>query len=198
MGAAMSAKHALDADELFQFALRAIGKGEHEQAIGHLKQAHQLEPGNGKILYLLAAEHAEIGLFDRAAQEMEEALKLEPDMPAARFQLGLLHITSGRVDQARQAWQPLDALGDGHYFTLFRDGLLALTVDQWDVAITKLRAGIQANKENMPLNADMQRVLDDIQRRAGTPPDQPEADDDKVVTHHAFLSAYRDRESDND
>lgn len=192
------ANNALDADELFQFAIRAIGKGEHEQAVSHLKQAHQLEPKNGKILYLLAAEHAEIGLYDRAVQEMDDALKLEPNMPAARFQLGLLHITSGRLDQARAIWQQLDALGSDHYFVLFRDGLLALAQDEWNTAAAKLEQGIRANTENTPLNGDMQRMLDNVRQQQGQTAAADDGKEDNVITHHAFLSAYRDKDSDND
>ncbi|MEW8228417.1 MAG: tetratricopeptide repeat protein, partial [Candidatus Thiodiazotropha endolucinida] len=80
----------LDSDELMHLAMHAEN---HEQAIDYLKRVLEISEDNGKAYYLLGAIHAEIGMYDRATEEMTRAVELEPDLPTAHFQLGLLHVT---------------------------------------------------------------------------------------------------------
>ena len=192
----------LDADELLQLAIRASEANRHEDALSYLKRALDLSPKNGKIHYLLGAEHAQIGLYDRAAVEMARAVELEPDLHTARFQLGLLHITSGRVDQAESTWKPLDALGAEHPLSLFKTGLLHLARDEFDQSIHCLKRGIGLNASNMALNKDMQRIVNEVEARrssataaqaAGTKPSGTKVSQPA----HMLLSAYRDRRDDD-
>lgn len=188
----------LDAEELLQLAIRSSEANRHEDALSYLKRALELSPKNGKIHYLLGAEHAQIGLYDRAAVEMAKAVELEPDLHTARFQLGLLHITSGRVEQAESAWKPLEALGPENPLSLFKTGLLHLARDEFDQCMQCLKRGIGLNASNMALNKDMQRILGEIETRrsaaaaahaAGTAP----AGTKVSQPAHMLLSAYRDR-----
>src|SRR5262245_28502601 len=121
----------LDAEELLQLALKASGEKGHEQSITYLKRALELKPDEGRLHYMLAAEHAQMGLYDRAAEEMAKAVELDPSLVTAHFQVGLLHITSGRVAQAEAAWRPLDKLGEDHFLRLFKTGMLHLVRDEF-------------------------------------------------------------------
>ncbi len=154
----------LDAEELLHLAINASEQGQPETAIGFLKRSIDLEPSNGKAMYMLGAMHAEIGMYERAIQEMQQATEIEPDLHTAHFQLGLLQLTSGNVDEAKQAWQKLDRLDAEHYLRIFKNGLLLLIEDKFDEASQALQRGILANQENLPLNNDMLKMINAIEK----------------------------------
>lgn len=190
----------LDADELFHLALKATQENQTERAIEFLKRAVGLAPDNGKIHYLLGALHAEIGMYDRAAIEMAHAVELEPELHAARFQLGLLLLTSGQVEPAKTAWQSLDQLGEQNFFYLFKTGMLALAEDDFENAIRCIELGIENNAINLPLNNDMQRVLEkakstlESMQTETTTNKSPEAkteENSPKSGRHILLSAYQ-------
>lgn len=173
----------LDADELLHLAMTAAKHDRHEAAIEYLKRAIEIEPGHAKAHYFLAAEHAQIGMYDRAAEEMQKSVDLDPSLHTAHFQLGLLHLTSGRVAEALAAWLPLEALGEGNFLFLFKKGLEAMANDQFAECRMYLTKGIELNQLNPDLNTDMQRVLDEL----------PAETNESAKTDnagHVFLSAY--------
>jgi Flp pilus assembly protein TadD len=194
-----SAAERLDAEELLHLALKASNEHGHEQSITYLKRALELKPDEGRLHYMLAAEHAQMGLYDRAAQEMAKAVELDPSLTTAHFQLGLLHVTSGRVEEAEAAWRPLDKLGENHFLHLFKTGMLHLVRDEFSESARCLERGIKANNFNEALNNDMRKVLRDVQERLGK---QPDAAADSTVralpTAGRVLSAYRDNRGEED
>lgn len=184
----------LNTEELLHLALDASKKGQTESSIEYLKRAIELSPEDGRIHYMLAAEHAQIGMFNEAAQEMEHAVQLDPTLYTAHFQLGLLHLTSGRVEQATTAWAALDALSEDNFLFLFKSGLEHLVRDEFAPCIDKLKRGIELNTLNQPLNLDMQRIITDIQEKTqDTPP--PEEDNQPPSSGHAYISVYTNSES---
>lgn len=190
----------LDAEELLHLAMNASAAGKHEDAITSLKRALTLAPKEGRIHYMLAAEHAQIGLYDRAAEEMAEAVQLDPSLDTAHFQLGLLYITSGRVEQAARAWKPLDRLGVEHPLHLFKTGLLHLARDEFTECVQLLEKGIAQNKTNQALNNDMQRILQDVEKhlRSGAQTTPSPAPVPGTSPKHVLLSAYRQHRDDKE
>jgi tetratricopeptide (TPR) repeat protein len=183
----------LDTDELLHLAWAAGEKGETDRAIALLKQAVVEAPADARCHYMLGAEYAQIGMYERAIVQMQEAVKLDPKLDAARFQLGLLQLTSRNVDAAQEIWAPLDSLGPQHAYTLFKTGLLHLARDEFAAAVRCLQEGLAANDFNAPLNKDMQRVLDDALKLAQQ---QPEHEQEQAVTSaadHLFINAYAKR-----
>jgi tetratricopeptide (TPR) repeat protein len=191
----------LDESELLHLVLHAMDEGRHDESMRLLKRTLNAFPGSAQAHYLLGAEHAQIGMYDRAVTEMAEAVRLDPTLAAAHFQLGLLHITAGRVREAQAAWLPLDRLPTDDPLRLFKSGMLHLVHDELALSAQELRAGIEGNKLNEALNNDMRRLLADIeQRQAGaaaaaaqqaTPPLQV-----PPPTRHMLLSTY-DRNRDD-
>ena len=173
----------LDSNELLHLAMAAAKHDRHGEAIDYLKRAIEIEPNHVKAHYFLAAEHAQIGMFDRAVEEMKKSVELDPTLHTAHFQLGLLHLTSGSVAEAISAWLPLDQLGETNALFLFKKGLECMANDQFDACREYLTKGIAANHTNPDLNADMQQVLDKL------PPQEQEAES-TPQTGHVFLSAY--------
>src|SRR5262245_33438307 len=80
----------LDAEEYFHLALHASAAGDHHACMTYLEQVLQREPLNARAIYLLAVQHAELGLTQRAVAGIKAALAIDPDLEIARFQLGLL------------------------------------------------------------------------------------------------------------
>jgi len=161
----------LSNDELFHLALRACEDNQHDQAILNLKTllARGEDP---KARFLLAAEHAEIGMLEQAIVEMEQVVEFDPEFSIARFQLGLMHLTLDDPDAALLAWDALDALADDDPVKFFKKGLVHLIHHELAEAREALVAGIELNPVNLPLNYDMQRVVDNIDQHRPTHVDQ--------------------------
>lgn len=154
----------LEVEELKHLALKAMNGNKDEDAIRFLKQAIALAPERGELHYLLGAMHAQIGMLERAIEEVTRATALAPDLHAARFQLGLLHFSSRDFEQAKQTWKPLlDSLEEDDPLRLFAAGLIELGYDRFEDCIAMLRRGI-ALCASEALNADMRRVITEAEK----------------------------------
>ncbi|TCS37735.1 tetratricopeptide repeat protein [Paucimonas lemoignei] len=180
----------LDADELLHLAIQASQSDRHDQAITYLKRAMAKAPENADIYYFLGAEHAQIGLYERAMEEMAQALELNPALHTARFQLGLLYLTSGRVEPSLQTLQPLEELGEQSYFYWFALGLGHLIRDEFADCKRTLEQGIGLNQANPALNNDMQRILDAMKDKIDAPTDAP-VEEAEAGGGNLWLSAYQ-------
>ncbi|HWM69320.1 MAG TPA: hypothetical protein VNO35_22210 [Steroidobacteraceae bacterium] len=109
--------------------------------------------------YLLGAELAQAGHYDRAVQEMRAAVQMQPDLHTASLQLGLLLLTMNEPSDAITAWQPLDRLDERAALRLFKGGLEALIHEDFERCIRLLTQGIAANTTNPALNRDMNLVI---------------------------------------
>jgi tetratricopeptide (TPR) repeat protein len=95
-----------------------------------------------------------------AHASLSRAVELAPDFALARFQLGFFELTSGEATRALATWEPLQSLPATHYLLQFVTGLRCLIEDRFAEAIVALEAGLAANEENVPLNRDMQLIID--------------------------------------
>lgn len=183
----------LDAAELTQMALNASQHNDSGAAIGYLKQAVALDGNAALAHYLLGAEYAQISMIDLAIAEMQCAVEADPALSIARFQLGLLFLTSARVEEAIRTWQPLAALGADHPLFLFQAGLVHLSRDEFVEAKVLLQEGQQRNTDNAPLNTDMQKVIDEIDKAIAqaTKRDGETLNDSAAEADHVLLSAYK-------
>src|SRR4051812_14025386 len=155
----------LDEGELLHLAIQAMRQERHDEATRLLKRAHEDFPQSAQALHLLGAEHAQMGLFERAVAEMAEAVRLDPGLAAARFQLGLLYATSGRAVEAETTWQPLEQLSPEDPLRLFKTAMVHVLHDEFVQGIDCLKQGIAHNAANEPLNVDMRRLLADLEQR---------------------------------
>lgn len=141
----------LDAEELLRLALDASGKDEQERALTFLKRALAQAPHNARVLYMLAAQHAQMGLRERASDEMRQAVQGDPGLHTAHFQIGLLHFVAGRLPHAQGAWQALDGLPESHALRAFKAALLHLSRDEWRSCAEHLRRGVAASRRTPPM-----------------------------------------------
>lgn len=149
----------LGADELLQLALHASRNGRHDRAIMLLQQVMQLQPDHATAQYFLAAEHAELGLYDRACDEMAHAIALAPDLHTARLQLGLLYLTCEKAEAAVTILQPLAVLDSGGALSLFAQGLLHLARHDLPACCRALEAGRALQSANPALDADIDKII---------------------------------------
>ena len=179
---------ALDDEELLHLAIEASRKQRHGDAIQYLKDAAEKAPRNARVRFLLGAEHAQIGLLDRAQEEMTAALAIDPSLVPARFQLGLLFLVRARVDEAAEAWKPLDSLPETDPYLHFKRGLEHLVRDEFERCKSAIAEGMRLNTSNPPLNQDMQRIVDEVGSRTQPDATTPAAEPDR--RGHLLLSAY--------
>lgn len=157
----------LDNDELLRLALDAINQNRHADAVAMLKTLLERDANRVFATYLLAAEHAQLGMMDRAETGFRRAVELAPDFPIARFQWGQLLLAKNDLPAARAALQPLAGLPDGSALAGFAKGLIAATQEDVAEAIRQLQAGLACPQEIPALTADMQRVVGNLQALAG-------------------------------
>jgi len=190
----------LDAQELMFLALRAMEQDRDDDAIRMLKQALLLEPESGILHHLLGAMYAQIGMIDRAVEEMTQACAYNPQLDMARFQLGMLHFTSANIDAATAAWAPLLERPEDDPLWLFVSGLERLARDEFEVSIDLLSRGLERNTEHPSLNSDMQMVREMAQQAlaerraggtAGSAAAAASADAPADAGKHVLLSGYQ-------
>lgn len=119
-------------------------------------------PDDPRLHFLRGSLLAGIGRPIEALSALKAAVDLAPDFAIARFQLGFFQLTSGEATDALSTWGPLALLPEGHYLRSFVAGLTYLIRDEFLPATEQLRLGITANEENLPLNRDMQLIIDRI------------------------------------
>jgi tetratricopeptide (TPR) repeat protein len=146
----------LDIEELLRLALEAIKSDRDAEAISMLKQILVREPEHLHATYLLAAQHAQIGMFDRAEIGLRKALSQAPDFGIARFQLGQLLTMKGEGAEARDVLLPLcdgvDALAS------YARAISAMAAEDIAVAVQEIGRGLDLQQEIPALADDMRRL----------------------------------------
>jgi len=150
-----------------------------------LEQAIRADFSNGSLHYLLGADYAQTGEYDRAISEIALALELDPNLHTARFQLGLLHLTLGQPDTSLAVWAPLESQPD-EALRRFKRGLEALIHNDAAACLAELEVGIALNTSNAPLNGDMQMMIAKVREHFEQPAPGP-AEDQPIRTD---FSAY--------
>jgi tetratricopeptide (TPR) repeat protein len=186
-----TATSSLDSQEVLHLALIASQEARHDVAITILKQGLEQSPEDAKMLFLLGAEHAQIGLYDRAIEEIGRSLRLDPSVPAAHFELGLLYVMQDQGEQAREAWKPLLDLAEADPFRVFSGGLVRLVDNDLDGCIADLQRGMALSQGNPALAESMQRILDSALERQAQGGIQPRPAAEDSDHSHVFLSAYQ-------
>lgn len=186
----------LDQAELMQLALNASAINDSGTAIAYLKEAVSRPDANGLAHYILGAEYAQIKMYERAAGELEAALALDPALSIARLQLGLLWITGGAATQAAVVLAPLQELSGTSPLHHFGKGLCHLIREELIEAKACLEEGMSLNDSNPPLNADVQKIITELELLAASGKQFAQRDPDGAkegggdATHHIMLSAY--------
>lgn len=155
----------LDTEELFRLALLDVQADRHDAAIVKLKRVIALAPSDSRAHFMLAAEHAELGLYDRAEEGMRRALDIDGELHTARFQLGLLQYTRGNAADATETWSGLEKLGPADPLVLFKSALLNIQAGSLDLAIQELECALEVSASNPALRNDISKVLASVRSK---------------------------------
>ena len=147
---------ALDRDELLRLSLDAINAGHDADSVVLLKTLLEREPQHVHATYLLAAQHAQMGLFERAEAGFRAVINADPELAIARFQFAQLLTMQGRCDEADALLVALternDALG------AYARALRAAGRDDVEETRRQLEVGIALPQVIPALQQDMQRL----------------------------------------
>jgi len=151
----------------------------------NLKEVLRQEPEHAIALYLLAVQHAELGLLERAISGMKAALARRPQLEIARFQLGLMLMDRNRPSEAKQHFS---ALGDSRDLAMraYSEAMTALINDNATLAREKIALGLSEVSANPALSTLMRSFLKKL-----TKSDDASANDSDAQASQVFLGAYR-------
>ncbi|NVJ59022.1 MAG: tetratricopeptide repeat protein [Gammaproteobacteria bacterium] len=178
----------LDSDELLHLAIHASNQDRHDDAIRMLKEAVEQDPNNAFNHYMLAAEYATVGLYDRALGEFKTTVEQMPDLKPARIQYALLLIATNQNDEALPTLKPLQDTETPDCYTHFSNGLVALIDEDLEKAKQDIQNGINENNDNLPLNNDFEKIIVEIDSRLDEKPE-----DENVNQNSFFLSSYQNQ-----
>lgn len=171
-----------DIEEYLHLAIHASSVGNHHACMTYLKEVLQQQPANAIALYLLAVQHAELGLNDRAVKGLQASLAIRPDLEMARFQLGVMLLDKKRLSEAREQFAALRG-SRAPALRTYCEGMMAVADDDRVLAREKIVLGLSVQDGNPALAALMRRVLERLSREKATEVvDAPEP---------LFLGAYR-------
>jgi tetratricopeptide (TPR) repeat protein len=184
-----------DFDEYLHLALHASRKRETHACLGYLKEALRIEPDNAQAICLLAIQHAEVGLVERAIAGLTRTLALDAGLEIARLQLGLLLLDRERTAEAAEQFVALRASTDRALCTLAA-ALIAGISGELDAACAKIRGGLAESGSDHGLRPLMQEVLVRLERASqasAAPQAAPAAPQDDRIFMGAYGSAAAKR-----
>lgn len=148
----------LDNEELLRLSLDAMNTGRDADSVVMLKTLLEREPGNAYAQYLLAAQHAQLGMMDRAEEGFRKTVEVAPDLVAARFQFGQLLLIKGESAEARQVLKPLTVMHDA--LGAYARGLSAAGDEDATTAVRELEEGLTLPQPIPALAMDMKNLRD--------------------------------------
>jgi tetratricopeptide (TPR) repeat protein len=130
-----------------------------------LDEALREFPDDPRLHFLKGSLLASQGKYTDALAHLHRAIEIDPGFSLARFQLGFLLLTCGKPRAAEETWRPLMVLPEGNPLRLFATGLGHLIRDELAATMRLLERGIAANKDNAPMNNDMQLIVDKARQK---------------------------------
>jgi tetratricopeptide (TPR) repeat protein len=179
-----------DVDEYLHLAIHASSVGNHHASMGYLKEVLQQQPAHALALHLLATEHAEIGLFDRAIMGMRAALAVDSRLEIARFQLGMLLLDRRRPAEAKVELAYLATSRDPA-LRAYSEAMIALSDNNLPLAREALTRGLSVQGANPSLQGIMRRVFERLTSTGEAPPAKPGTAESDATRQELFLGAYR-------
>lgn len=173
-----------EVDEYIHLAIHAASRGDPHACMSYLKEALRQQPGNASAIFLLAAQHAELGLAKRAIDGFTMALSIEPGLEAARLQLGVLLLDRNRPEEAKVHFARLAGSTDAT-LGAFAAALSSIADGHVAAAHEKIRSVLAAGAVNRKLMPWLQRVADDLEKQGRQPQDKDGAAADRI-----YMGAY--------
>lgn len=181
----------LDTTELFALGLAATNDANPREALIALKALLEIEPGHAEAWFLTAANHAQIGMYDRAMSEFTKALELNPELDVARLELALVQIVVGAQADAAVSAEQLAASAKTPALRKFGAALGAALKEDLAQGIQLMGEAISEAGEATPLGQEMKKIL--LRLQASAAEQKPAVEVTADENSHLFLSAYSGR-----
>ena len=157
-----------------------VADGQVREAIEHLHDLIDLQPGFPDFQVRLADLYSDLGDDAAAMEHLHQALDLQPDYLEAQVKIGTQHLISGRWDQAGEAFQQACQLNDRSIRNYVALGVAQLSAGDTPTAMEsfELAGAMEPNSEM--LLAEMARlqlkvaVASEFLQGAAEAPDQDE------------------------
>lgn len=149
-----------DAEEYFHLALHAGAMGDHHACMTYLEEVLQRQPRNARAIYLLAVQHAELGLTQRAIAGIKTALSIEPDLELARFQLGLLLLFDSCEPVEAKGYLERLRTGQSPALRAYAEAMIAICDNEPALARQKLAIAVAESSPDSPLALLMSRLFE--------------------------------------
>jgi tetratricopeptide (TPR) repeat protein len=175
----------LDAEEYFHLALHASAMGDHHACMTYLEEVLQRHPRNARAIYLLAVQHAELGLTQRAVAGIKTALMIEPDLELARFQLGLLLLFDYHEPVEAKGYLDRLRTSQNRMLRAYAEAMIAICDHEPTLARQKLAAGLAESPPDSPLAMLMRRVFE---RLLSSPGDQDPINGNELNSPPSFAA----------
>lgn len=158
---------------MIHMSLQAMNASRDDEAMKLLAALLKREPEHAQGIYLLAAQHAQLGMLDQAETGFRKAMTLaRSDFPMPRFQLGQLLMVQDRPGEAVDVLLPLTHAA-APALRAYANAFIALAAQQVADAIAALREGLQ-HPQGIPVLADdMRRLAADLECSLGVPDEAP-------------------------
>ena len=150
---------ALDAKDCFNLALNASATGNHHACITYLEEVLRQQPANARAIYLMAAQHVELGLRQQGIAGIRTALSIEPDLEIARFELGLLLFDNNEPGEARDCLGRLRGSSNGA-LRAYAEALIAIADNDPTLARQQLALGQSESSPGPQLSELMNQLLE--------------------------------------
>jgi DNA-binding CsgD family transcriptional regulator len=174
-----------DIEEYLHLAIHASSVGNHHACMTYLKEVLQQQPEHATALYLLAIQHAELGLPERAISGLEAALAIKPELEIARFQLGMLLVDRKRTAEAKAQLAALTGSRDPA-LRAYSEAMIALADNNRKLVREKLAVGLSHPAAIPALSVLMRRIHDSLATSHPAAVSKPAATGEQF-----FLGAYR-------
>jgi tetratricopeptide (TPR) repeat protein len=185
----------LDFEEYLHLAIHASQKDEHHAALEYLHHALVLSPDDARAIFLLAAEHAELGLYNRAIDGMEKCIALDPNIEMAYYQLGLLYLQMGRKDDSDNMWQSLSESLQSSPLKTFAQGMLIMDSNESE-GLTLLNRAAEMQNNNPAFQASIYTVIKLISNTLSMEVNETQEVEETYNT--LFLNAYKETKFNDD
>jgi hypothetical protein len=151
----------------------------------YLEEVLQRQPRNARAIYLLAVQHAELGLTARAAAGIKTALLIEPDLELARFQLGLLLLFDNNEPIEAKGYLDRLRTSQNRALRAYAEAMIAICDNQMSLARQKLVVGLSESSPDSPLALLMRRVFESM---LSNPDEQGAVDNTQLNPPRSFAA----------
>ncbi len=131
-----------------------MGRGNLDSAEEHFKNAQRIDPRYAPGFEGIAALRYTEGKVDEAKELYLKAISINPELPDAHYQLGVIYLNEKDYTRAERSFREVQKYKDDSE-AFARLGRVYQLTQQYDKAVTALKAAISVNPNNLAAMNDL-------------------------------------------